>query len=118
MVASGSSACLGHRRVLVRQMAGPALRGSKAVPHKLAVVSNGSPPWNGPEDWSYSWDHMCTLDLAGSGLSDELGERWKPKIVITGLRPWEMRLHGKTKRAQSALGSASEANQPRELRVP
>lgn len=50
------------------------------------------------------WDHMYTLSFVGSGLSDDLGERWKTMVVVTAARLWMIRLHGKTKKSTIGMG--------------
>jgi hypothetical protein len=50
------------------------------------------------------WDHMYTLTFVGSGLSNDLGERWKAVVVVTAARLWAIRLHGRTKKSTISMG--------------
>jgi hypothetical protein len=47
---------------------------------------------------------MYTLTFVGSGLSNDLGERWKAVVVVTAARLWAIRLHGRTKKSTISMG--------------
>jgi len=43
-----------------------------------------------------SFKHMFTLRFIGSGASGVWGERWSLMVVMTALRLWQLKIHGKT----------------------
>lgn len=48
--------------------------------------------WELSKGLSKYWDHIFTLKFVGSGLSGDLGDRWKAMVVVTAARLWMIRL--------------------------